>query len=132
MEFLDKVKKIASDVATVSSKQGKKIYSIAKLNLEIVEKQNAVKTLYKEVGFEAYTAFKDDGDIVGVIKEKLEKIDAIEEEIAILRKNIDDVKNVEEVGVEETFASDEDAEDADIYDGQSQYVEDETEPIDGE
>ena len=47
MEFLDKVKKVASDVAAVSSKQSKKLYSIAKLNLEIVEKQNSVKNLYK-------------------------------------------------------------------------------------
>ena len=132
MEFLDKVKKVAADVASVSSKQSKKIYSIAKLNLEIVEKQNAVKTLYKEIGYDAYTAFKDQSDVLGAIKEKLEKIDSIEEQIAILRKNIDDVKTVEEVGVEEVYVSDDEAEDADVYDGQSQYVESETEPIDAE
>lgn len=132
MEFLDKVKKVAADVASVSSKQSKKIYSIAKLNLEIVEKQNAVKTLYKEIGYDAYTAFKDQSDVLGAIKEKLEKIDSIEEQIAILRKNIDDVKTVEEVGVEEVYVSDDEAEDADVYDGQSQYVESETEPIDEE
>ena len=132
MEFLDKVKKVAADVASVSSKQSKKIYSIAKLNLEIVEKQNAVKTLYKEIGYDAYTAFKDQSDVLGAIKEKLEKIDSIEEQIAILRKNIDDVQTVEEVGVEEVYVSDDEAEDADVYDGQSQYVESETEPIDEE
>lgn len=132
MEFLDKVKKVAADVASVSSKQSKKIYSIAKLNLEIVEKQNSVKNLYKEVGFDAYSAFKDNADIVEAIKEKLQKIDAIEESIAVLRKSIDDVKNVEELGVEEVYVADEDAQEADVYDGQSQYVEEETEPVDGE
>ena len=132
MEFLDKVKKVAADVASVSSKQSKKIYSIAKLNLEIVEKQNAVKNLYKEIGFDAYTAFKNESDVLEAIREKLEKIDAIEEQIAILRKSIDDVKTVEEVGVEDVYVSDDEAEDADVYDGQSQYVEAETEPIDAE
>ena len=67
MEFLDKVKKVASEVKAVSSKQSKKLYSIAKLNLEIVEKQNNVKNLYKEIGFEAYKAHKDGEDVLGEI-----------------------------------------------------------------
>ncbi len=130
MEFLDKVKKVAADVAAVSSKQSKKLYSIAKLNLEIVEKQNNVKNLYKEVGFEAYKAFKGGENIAESIKDALVKIDALEEEIAVLRKNIDDVKTSEEVGVEDIPSADSEAFEADVYDGQSEYVESETEPID--
>lgn len=130
MEFLDKVKKVAADVAAVSSKQSKKLYTIAKINLEIVEKQNAVKALYKEIGFEAYKSYKEAGNIAEVIKTKLEKIDALEDEMAVLRKAIDDMKNVEEVGVEDIPAEDSEAIDADVYDGQSEYVEAETEPID--
>ena len=130
MEFLDKVKKVAADVAAVSSKQSKKLYSIAKLNLEIVEKQNNVKNLYKEVGFEAYKAFKGGDNIAESIKDALIKIDALEEEIAALRKNIDDVKTTEEVGVEDIPSEDSEALEADVYDGQSEYVESETEPID--
>lgn len=131
MEFLDKVKKVASDVAAVSSKQSKKLYSIAKLNLEVVEKQNSVKNLYKEVGFEVYKAYKENGNMRDAILPILEKIDAIEERIAILRKTIDDVKNTEEVGVEDAPSEDGEAVEADIYDGQSEYVESETEPVDG-
>ena len=130
MEFLDKVKKVASDVASVSSKQSKKLYSIAKLNLEIVEKQNSVKNIYKEVGFEAYKAYKQGENIAEAIQENLNKIDVLEDEIAVLRKNIDDIKATEEVGVEDIPTADSEAVEADVYDGQSQYVEAETEPID--
>lgn len=130
MEFLDKVKKVAADVKAVSSKQSKKLYSIAKLNLEIVEKQNSVKALYKEVGFEAYKTHKENGNIAEAVKEMLGKIDSLEEEIAILRKTIDDIKSTEEVGVEDVPTADADAVEADVYDGQSQYDEAETEPID--
>ncbi|MBQ3022163.1 MAG: hypothetical protein IJD91_02395 [Clostridia bacterium] len=130
MEFLDKVKKVATDVAAASSKQSKKLYSIAKLNLEVVEKQNSVKNLYKEAGFEAYKAYKEEKDVKEAVLPILEKIDSIEEKIAIIRKTIDDIKNTEEVGVEDTPSVDSEAVEADIYDGQSEYVESETEPVD--
>ncbi len=129
MEFLDKVKKVATDVAVASSKQSKKLYSIAKLNLEVVEKQNSVKNLYKEIGFEAYKAFQSGLDVKEAILPLLQKIDSIEEKIAVIRKAIDDVKNTEEVGVEDTPVSDSEAVEADVYDGQSEYVESETEPV---
>lgn len=130
MEFLDKVKKVAADVKAVSSKQSKKLYSIAKLNLEIVEKQNSVKALYKEVGFECYKTYKGNGNIAEAVSEMLKKIDFLEDEIAVLRKTIDDIKSTEELGVEDTPIEDSEAFEADVYDGQSQYVEAETEPID--
>ena len=130
MEFLDKVKKVASDVASASSKQSKKLYSIAKLNLEIVEKQNKVKATYKEIGYEAYKAFKADANVMEVIQGMLKQIDVYEEEAAVLRKKIDDLKNTEEIGVEDEPVADFEAVEADVYDGQSEYVEAETEPID--
>ncbi len=130
MEFLDKVKKVATDVASASSKQSKKFYSIAKLNLEVVEKQSNVKNLYKEVGFEAYKAFQAGEDVKEAILPLLEKIDSIEEKIAIARKSIDDIKNTDEVGVEDVSFADSEAVEADVYDGQSEFVESETEPVD--
>jgi len=120
----------ASGVASTSSKQSKKLYSIAKLNFEIGDKQGKVKNLYKEIGYEAYKAYKADGEVMPAIAELLEKIDSYEETIAMLRKRIDDIKNVEEVGVEESYVEDSEALDADVYDGQSEYDETETEPID--
>lgn len=129
MEFFDKVKKIASDVVAVSSKEGKKLYGVTKIKLEIAEKQNQVKALYKEIGFDAYRAHKANADIAEHIKEKLLQVDSLEEQIAVLRKQADDIKNTEEVGVEETSCSDEDAEDAVVVDAQTEYDESETEPI---
>ena len=129
MEFLDKVKKVASDVASVSSKQGKKLYSIARINLEVVEKQNSVKNLYKELGYEVYKAYKEQGDFAKSALPIIKEIDELEEKIAVLRKNIDDIKNTEEVSSGDIY---ENSEEADFYDGQSEYVESETEPVDSE
>ncbi len=129
MEFLDKVKKVAADVAVASGKQGKKLYGVAKIKLEIAEKQNNVKALYKEIGFDAYKAYKANTDVVEYIKEKLLAIDAIEEEIAVLRKKADDIKNTDEVGVDDISYADEDAQDAEVFDAQQEYDEAETEPI---
>ena len=130
MDFLEKVKEVASSIAAVSVRKGKEFRDIAKIKLEIADKQNKVKNLYKEIGFEAYKAFKRDGQVMEAIKEMLENIDSYEEEIAVLRKKIDDIKNTEEVGVEDVPAEDSEAIDADVYDGQSEYDESETEPID--
>ncbi len=129
MEFFDKVKKVAADVAVASGKQGKKLYGVTKIKLEIAEKQNNVKALYKEIGFDAYKAYKANTDIAEYIKEKLMAIDAIEEEIALLRKKADDIKNTYEVGVEDEPSADEYAEDAIYVDAQQEYDEAETEPI---
>ena len=129
MEFFDKVKKVAADVAVASGKQGKKLYDVTKIKLEIAEKQNNVKALYKEIGFDAYKAYKANADIVEYVKEKLMAIDALEEEIALLRKKADDIKNTDEVGVEDEPSADEYAEDAVYVDAQQEYDEAETEPI---
>lgn len=129
MEFFDKVKKVAAEVAVASGKQGKKLYDVTKIKLEIAEKQNNVKALYKEIGFDAYKAYKANTDVVEYIKEKLMAIDAIEEEIAVLRKKADDIKNTQEVGVEDIAYADEDAQDAEVFDAQQKYDEAETEPI---
>ena len=132
MDFLEKVKKVASDVASTTSKKSKELYSISKFKLEIVEKQNKVKAIYKEVGFEAYKAFKEDGKVMEAIEELLNQIDSYEEQVAVLRKKIDDLRNSEEVGVEDIPVDDSQAVEADVYDGQSEYDEAETEPIDAE
>ena len=112
MSFFDKVKKTAASVVAVSGKESKRIYSIAKLKLEIGEKQNAVKNLYKEIGFDAYKAYKLNTSIEEVIKEKLLEIDSLEDEIASLRKKVDEVKNTEEMGIEDIVTDDSEAEDA--------------------
>ena len=105
MEFFETVKQVASDVATVSAKQSKKLYSIAKLKLEIVEKQNVVKNLHKQIGIDAYAAYSENADIVEAIEDKLKKISLEEAEIQELKHRIAMLKaeneNLEYVSVDD-------------------------------
>ena len=96
MEFLETVKQVASDVATASAKQSKKLYNIAKLKLEIVEKQNIVKNLHKQIGIDAYEAYSKDADIVEAIHTKLHQISEAEAEIEELKHKIAMVKAANE------------------------------------
>lgn len=127
MDFLDKVKKTAASVAKVSGRESKKLYAITKIKLEITEKQNKVKALYKEIGYDAYKAHKLGEDIVASIKAKLERIDSLELEIAALRENIAVIKATEEFDdVDEEF-DDETVQEAEIVETEDEV---ETEPID--
>ncbi len=117
MEFFETVKQVASDVATVSAKQSKKLYSIAKLKLEIVEKQNVVKNLHKQIGIDAYEAYSNDADIVEAIHGKLQQISEAEAEIEELKNKIAVVKaeneDLEYVSVDDYEYEESDADDLD-------------------
>ena len=133
MEFFDKVKKTAISVAKVSTRESKKLYSVARLNLEITENQNKIKALYKEVGVDAYKAHKAKKNIARRIRAKLEKIDAYEAEIKALREQIESIKNTDELGVDDSFDAETEIQDAEIVEDDSEEIEDEeieTEPID--
>ncbi len=123
MDFLEKVKKTATSIAKVSQRESKKLYSIAKLKMEVTEKENKVKKLYKEIGYDAYRAHQAKEDIVLHISKKLAEVDVLEDEISELREKIDNIKDFEEVGVEDV-TYDEEAADAEIVD------DDDVEPID--
>lgn len=131
MEFLDKIKEVAADVVGKTEKKSKEVYGVAKLRLAIADKQSTVKKLYKEIGFGAYKAYKSKENIEASIIPYLERIDSIEDEIAVLRKKIDDAKSLSEEGIEDIPVPDETAQDADITsDSEDDFDEAETEPID--
>ena len=134
MEFFDKVKKTAISVAKVSTRESKKLYSVARLNLEITENQNKIKALYKEIGMDAYKAYKDKKNIARRIRAKLEKIEAIEAVIEKLRQKIETVKATDELGVDDYYDDSAEVQDAEIVeDDDAEEIEDEeieTEPID--
>ena len=133
MEFFETVKQVATDVAAVSAKQSKKLYVIAKLKLSVIEKQNIVKNLRRQIGKDAYEAYMSDADIVGAIEDKLKKIQLLEEKMEVLRKKIEFVKtqeeeiNLDEIDFDET--DDEFYEDIDSYeeDDEESYDEDDDE-----
>lgn len=114
MDFLNRVKEAALDVAEKTEKKSKEIYSVAKLRLAIADKQNTVKKLYKEIGYTAYIAYKEKADIAQAAAAKLERVDALEDEIAGLRKKIDEARALSPEGVEDIPVSDDSAEDADF------------------
>lgn len=114
MDFLNRVKEAALDVAEKTEKKSKEIYSVAKLKLAIADKQNTVKKLYKEIGYTAYIAYKEKADIAQAAAAKLERVDALEDEIAGLRKKIDEARALSPEGVEDIPVSDDSAEDADF------------------
>ena len=130
MEFFETVMQVASDVATASAKQSKKLYIIAKLRLQIIEKQNIVKNLRKQIGKDAYEAYMSDSDIVGAIEKKLKKIQLLEENMDVLRRKIEFVKtqedeiNLDEIDFDET--------EDEFYEDIDSYEEDEEESYDEE
>lgn len=131
MEFFDKVKTIASDAYETAGKKGKELYTTAKIRLEIAEKQKDVKNLYKEIGFEAYKAYRAEVDVLEHITPKFKRIDALEEEIAALRERAESIKNTEEAGIDDTApdAPIEDAEPTEESAPQQDDEEAESEPI---
>ena len=132
MEFFDKVKKTAISVAKVSTRESKKLYSVARLNLEITENQNKIKALYKEIGVDAYKAHKAKKNIARRIRAKLEKIDAYEAEIKALREQIEMIKSTDELGVDDSFDAETEIQDAEIVEDEADVEDEEieTEPID--
>lgn len=127
MEIFETVKQVASDVATVSAKQSKKLYAIAKLKLEIIEKQNIVKNLHKQIGIDAYEAYTEKEDIVKAIKSHLKKIALAESEIEELRHQITMVKTESEeteyeASDDEYESYDEESEEYDEYDEDSEDI----------
>lgn len=123
MEFFEKVKNVASDLAEKGGKKSKELYSVAKIKLKITEKQGNVKNLYKEIGYNAYKAYKAQEDILGAINDKLSQINELETEIATLRNDIECVKNAEDIETNEP------EEETIVVDAQRIYDEAEKEPL---
>ena len=123
MEFFDKVKNVAGVLAEKGGRKSKELYGIAKVKVKIAEKQGNVKNLYKEVGYNAFRAYKAEADVMEAIIKKLEEIDALEAEIAQLRDEIEDIKEAE------TLESDIEEEAIEV-EAQRVYDEADKEPLD--
>ena len=131
MGFFDKFKEVASEFATVAGKKGKELYNIAGFKLEIANKQNSIKKIYREIGETAYKAYAEKADIVSAIAESLANISALENEIEALKEKIEQEKSIEEVGVEDIPADDSTAEEAEFTaDNASEFDASEVEPMD--
>ncbi len=126
MDYLEKIKAFASNAVELIGQKSKEAYGVAKVKLAITEKQNKVKELYKQIGFDAYKAYRSETDIIGQISPLFKEIDALEEEIALLKQKADDIKTASDSDVEVIEA------DAELDKEQAEYDEAEKEPVDFE
>ena len=134
MEFLEQLKKTVTSVAKVSGRESKKLYAVTKLKLEITEKKNREKALFKEIGFDAYKAYRNGKSVTKRIRAKLEEVDAIEDAFEILSSRIELIKNTDEFEGEE-FAEeifDEVYEEAEVLDDEEETDDSEEESVDDE
>ncbi len=135
MDFMDKVKSTFSSVVKVSEREGKKLYEVSKLKVEITNKKNKKKALFKEIGLLAYKAHKSGEGVENAIAAQLGELDVLDEEIASLRDKVKLVKDTDEID-SDGFSEEDEAEiEAEIYevDVENDPVVDEepeTEPID--
>lgn len=126
MDYLEKIKAFASNAAELIGQKSKEAYGVAKVKLAITEKQNKVKELYKQIGFDAYKAYRSETDIVAQISPLFKDVDALEEEIALLKQKAEDIKTSSDADVEIIEA------DAELDKEQAEYDEADKEPVDFE
>ena len=126
MDYLEKIKAFASNAAEIIGQKSKEAYGVAKVKISITDKQNKVKEIYKQIGFDAYKAYRSKEDILSQIAPLFEEIDALEEEIAVLKKKAEEIK------ASEQYEDDIIEADAEIDKEQAEYDEAEKEPVDFE
>ncbi len=95
MDYLAKIKSFAAGAAEVIGKKSKEVYGVTKVKLEITENQGKVKELYKQIGFDAYKAYRENENILEKIAPVFSEIDALEEKIASLREKAETIKNAD-------------------------------------
>lgn len=123
-EFIEKVKQTTLSVAAVSAREGKKLYSITKLSLEMAEEKSKIKALYKEIGVDAYKAHKEKKNIEKRIRAKLERIDELEAKVAVLRKKIEVIKAYDALDEDDYYDVDDTSWDDELF-SEDSYAEEE-------
>lgn len=94
MAFIENALQKASETALLAGKKANEAYSSAKIKMEIAEKKNCLKNLYRELGEITYKGYKNaDGD-VNEIEDKIAEIDIVSEQIAELEKECGKMKNL--------------------------------------
>lgn len=83
MEFFEKLGKKASETYKSAAEKTNKLASETKLKLKISDNKSKIKDIYTDIGKKVYQKYTVDGDldIKDEIKEELEKIDELSNEI---------------------------------------------------
>ncbi len=94
MAFIENALQKASDAALFAGKKANEAYSAAKTKMEIAEKKNYLKTLYRELGEITYKGYKNSDSDMNEIEDKIAEIDIATEKIEELEKEYGKMKNI--------------------------------------
>lgn len=96
MDFFEKIGKKASETYKTAAEKTNKIASDTKLKLKISENKSKIDDVYAEIGKKVYQKFVLDGnlDIKDDIKEELDKIKALTDEIEEYEAQRLDISNM--------------------------------------
>ena len=86
MAFFDELSKKLTDVSRVVTRKAKEITDVGGLKIQIADEKRKVNKLYENLGRKYFEIYKDDpqeevAELVNQIKEALEKVDSLEDEI---------------------------------------------------
>lgn len=94
MGLFDELKDRANDVKQVASKAVGDVYSATRVKMSLVEKESAVRTLYRELGEIVYKNAKEGNSGETEIEDKIAEIDLALEQADELKQKYRDIKNV--------------------------------------
>ena len=94
MEWFDGVKGTVKKTAEKAYEKSGKLIEIAKLNFKINELESGIDKLYVQIGTKAYAGYKDGNFTVDDVKNICELIGSKHEEIEILKKQINEIKDI--------------------------------------
>lgn len=93
MDYINMVVDAIAKTGSGVSKKAKDTTELARLKSRILANENAVKTIYAEIGKYVYENLREDAP--AEIAEKMEKIDALTEEMAKNRESILALKGIQ-------------------------------------
>lgn len=88
----DKIKNSIQDGAEAIVNKSKDLAEISKLNVKIISFENKIKELYKEIGEEFYSQYKEDKRENNKILKLCKEIEEIEKDIKHMKKKIENIK----------------------------------------
>lgn len=92
MEFLDQVKKTATDVAQKVAKKSNELVEVSKIKYEVYDLNADIKKLYTEIGKQVYNQMKNSEALPEEISMKCEIIEAKFAKIEALKRKEKDLK----------------------------------------
>lgn len=92
MDF-NKFFKITKEATMNVGKKANDLVEVTKLNLEIVDIENEIDDLYKEIGIFVFNSYQNSTEIPELIKEKCKVIEEKSEKVALLKQKASEFKS---------------------------------------